>query len=346
MSRSNWGTASPPGAGHCKAAGSGARPGPEGRGRLGHAILCLSGGNRDAHPGRRDQPRVEHVLERPDRHCASSRPLGPRAARRSRASSAEPTPRSAGSCARPASSASSRASRSSPAPIRPARSCARPTSSSRARSSTGCAGRGSTASTWRCTARWSSGTSRRTTARATCCAAVRAVVGPDVPIVATCDLHSLLTETMLEQADAIVWFKTYPHVDMADRAVEAARLLARTVRGEIKPTVGHRTAAARAGGDAHAHRDRADAGDRPPHGRARAERPGAERLVQPHLPIRRRAVPRRRRGRLHRRGADRAAELAGELAEELWRQRERSGTSRPRSRRRSSGRSSTTAGRS
>jgi microcystin degradation protein MlrC len=69
---------------------------------------------------------------------------------------------------------------------------------------------------------------------------VREVVGPDIPIVATCDLHSLLTETMLEHADAIVWFKTYPHVDMADRAVEAARILARTVRGEIRPTVGHR----------------------------------------------------------------------------------------------------------
>ena len=63
---------------------------------------------------------------------------------------------------------------------------------------------------------------------------------PNVPVVATCDLHSLLTETMLEHADAIVWFKTYPHVDMADRAIEAVHLLARAVRGEVRPTVGHR----------------------------------------------------------------------------------------------------------
>jgi microcystin degradation protein MlrC len=68
---------------------------------------------------------------------------------------------------------------------------------------------------------------------------VREIVGPDVPVVATCDLHSLLTEAMLEHADAIVWFKTYPHVDMADRAIEAADLLARVVRGEVRPTVGH-----------------------------------------------------------------------------------------------------------
>ena len=70
-------------------------------------------------------------------------------------------------------------------------------------------------------------------------AAVRAVVGPSVPIVATLDLHSLLTDRMIENADALVWFKTYPHVDMADRAVEAAHLLARIVRKEIRPTVAH-----------------------------------------------------------------------------------------------------------
>jgi microcystin degradation protein MlrC len=69
---------------------------------------------------------------------------------------------------------------------------------------------------------------------------VREVVGPSVPIVATCDLHSLVTDAMLDHADAIVWFKTYPHVDMADRAVEAARLLARIVEGQARPVVAHR----------------------------------------------------------------------------------------------------------
>lgn len=70
--------------------------------------------------------------------------------------------------------------------------------------------------------------------------AVREIVGPAVPIVATLDLHSMLTDEMLENADALVFFKTYPHVDMADRAVEAAHLLARSVRGEIRPVAGHK----------------------------------------------------------------------------------------------------------
>jgi microcystin degradation protein MlrC len=69
--------------------------------------------------------------------------------------------------------------------------------------------------------------------------AVRDVVGPEVPIVATLDLHSLLTDAMIESADALVLYKTYPHVDMAERAVEAANLLARAIRREIRPVAGH-----------------------------------------------------------------------------------------------------------
>ena len=36
-------------------------------------------------------------------------------------------------------------------------------------------------------------------------------------------------------ADALVGFDTFPHVDMAERGVEAAEIIARTVRGEIQP---------------------------------------------------------------------------------------------------------------
>ena len=68
--------------------------------------------------------------------------------------------------------------------------------------------------------------------------AVREVVGPEVPVVATLDLHTLLTDAMLESADALVVYKTYPHVDMADRAAEAARLLARIAAGEVRPVAG------------------------------------------------------------------------------------------------------------
>ncbi|HAP27107.1 MAG TPA: microcystin degradation protein MlrC, partial [Achromobacter sp.] len=56
-------------------------------------------------------------------------------------------------------------------------------------------------------------------------ARVRAIVGPDVPVVASLDLHANVTAQMLQSADGLVAFRTYPHVDMADTGVLAARLL-------------------------------------------------------------------------------------------------------------------------
>jgi microcystin degradation protein MlrC len=54
---------------------------------------------------------------------------------------------------------------------------------------------------------------------------VRAVVGPRVPIVASLDLHANMTRAMVEHVDAMVAYRTYPHVDMADTGARAARLL-------------------------------------------------------------------------------------------------------------------------
>ena len=67
-------------------------------------------------------------------------------------------------------------------------------------------------------------------------AAVRRAVGPDCPIVVTQDLHGNHTRHRVAQSNAIVGFDTFPHVDMAERGREAAQIIARTVRGEIKPT--------------------------------------------------------------------------------------------------------------
>ncbi len=58
-------------------------------------------------------------------------------------------------------------------------------------------------------------------------ARLRAVVGPDLPIVASLDLHANVTMRMLELADALVSYRTYPHIDMAATGVLAAQLLAR-----------------------------------------------------------------------------------------------------------------------
>lgn len=54
---------------------------------------------------------------------------------------------------------------------------------------------------------------------------VRDAVGPRVPIVASLDLHANVTRTMVNTVDAMVAYRTYPHVDMADTGARAARLL-------------------------------------------------------------------------------------------------------------------------
>jgi microcystin degradation protein MlrC len=71
-------------------------------------------------------------------------------------------------------------------------------------------------------------------------AAVRRAVGPDRPVVATFDLHSNHTQRRLEAATAVIGFDTYPHVDNAERGREAADLIVRAVRGEIRPVMASR----------------------------------------------------------------------------------------------------------
>ncbi len=56
---------------------------------------------------------------------------------------------------------------------------------------------------------------------------LRRLVGPDLPIVASLDLHANVTWRMLQEADALVSYRTYPHVDMAATGELAAELLAR-----------------------------------------------------------------------------------------------------------------------
>ena len=72
-------------------------------------------------------------------------------------------------------------------------------------------------------------------------AAVRRAVGPKVPIAVTLDLHGNLTEAMVRGADLLHGYKTYPHVDMAERGVEATLRLADVIGGKIRPTAAFRT---------------------------------------------------------------------------------------------------------
>ncbi len=58
---------------------------------------------------------------------------------------------------------------------------------------------------------------------------LRGIAG-DLPIVASLDLHANVSPSMIEQAAALVAYRTYPHVDMAETGERAAALLGRVLR--------------------------------------------------------------------------------------------------------------------
>src|SRR6201986_3961532 len=55
---------------------------------------------------------------------------------------------------------------------------------------------------------------------------VRQVIGTELPLVVSLDLHANVTPAMVEHADALIAYRTYPHVDMADTGRACARHLA------------------------------------------------------------------------------------------------------------------------
>ncbi|KNZ34358.1 MAG: microcystin degradation protein MlrC [Methylibium sp. NZG] len=55
---------------------------------------------------------------------------------------------------------------------------------------------------------------------------IRAVVGPNLPIVASLDLHANVTAQMLRLSSAMTAYRTYPHVDMRETGARAAQMLA------------------------------------------------------------------------------------------------------------------------
>ena len=66
-------------------------------------------------------------------------------------------------------------------------------------------------------------------------AETRRIVGEDVPIVVSLDLHGVLTRRMLREADAVVCYLTYPHVDLRSTGERAARLLLRILEADVRP---------------------------------------------------------------------------------------------------------------
>src|SRR6266480_7487180 len=65
-------------------------------------------------------------------------------------------------------------------------------------------------------------------------ARVRRVIGNDLPLVASLDLHANVTPEMIEHADALIAYRTYPHIDMAETGRAAARHLALLLRTKQK----------------------------------------------------------------------------------------------------------------
>ena len=80
-------------------------------------------------------------------------------------------------------------------------------------------------------------------------AETRKILGADIPIVVSLDLHGILTDRMVEHSDAIVAYHTYPHVDFFETGQRAARLLLRIVAGEVKPVMAKVTVPALVRGD-------------------------------------------------------------------------------------------------
>ena len=66
-------------------------------------------------------------------------------------------------------------------------------------------------------------------------ARIRAVVGRELPIVASLDLHSNTTRAMFALSDGLVGYCTYPHIDMAETGEKAGRLLAEILTRGRKP---------------------------------------------------------------------------------------------------------------
>ena len=65
---------------------------------------------------------------------------------------------------------------------------------------------------------------------------VRAKVGRDVPIGVSLDLHANVTPAMAENADVLIAFRTYPHIDGYETAQKVSVRIAAILDGNSRPT--------------------------------------------------------------------------------------------------------------
>jgi microcystin degradation protein MlrC len=66
---------------------------------------------------------------------------------------------------------------------------------------------------------------------------LRRRVGPGVPIIGTLDPHANLSQAMVGACDALIAYRTNPHLDQRARGIDAGRLMVETLRGKASPTM-------------------------------------------------------------------------------------------------------------
>src|SRR5690606_31347126 len=75
------------------------------------------------------------------------------------------------------------------------------------------------------------------------------IVGEELPIVVSLDLHGVFTDRMALHSDAIVTYHTYPHIDFRSTGERAAKALLRIVKHGAKPVMAKVTIPALVRGD-------------------------------------------------------------------------------------------------
>lgn len=66
---------------------------------------------------------------------------------------------------------------------------------------------------------------------------LRERVGPKIPIIGTLDPHANLSPAMVDACNALMAYRTNPHLDQRARGIDAARMILNTVRGKSRPTM-------------------------------------------------------------------------------------------------------------
>ena len=64
---------------------------------------------------------------------------------------------------------------------------------------------------------------------------LRESVGGGLPLIATLDLHANVSSNMVAHTNAMVVYRSNPHLDQRDRGLEAAELMTRTLNGKVHP---------------------------------------------------------------------------------------------------------------